>query len=350
VKNRCFRLHFKSVGGILALQEKIAAAWVESRAPVPAEIIDPETILAAEVIPAEVVVEGIVDEPAGGSIIAAEVIAAEVIAAEVIPAEVMVESFVEALPVDDIEEPPPLVSEPAGAVMAEFVGAPSHQHAPPPVPPVSAGPIPPKVEPVFVAEVVPGPPAAPTHGHVEEPVFSLDLDSASAPAPAPAVPKPAEPATAPVEVKADLPPVDVFQFDATESPTREESVFSLNAAPTAAKPKAPFGKAAAPEPVPAEEVFSLDADGIPSAEVVPAEEIISLDADAIVAELVEPAPARPAFGANPPAARKPTSGSGTSASMPALAASNGVAKPVIRKRPNVKITIVKPGEKSPFEN
>ena len=40
VKNRCFRLHFKSVGGILALQEKIADAWRASRIPVSAEVAE----------------------------------------------------------------------------------------------------------------------------------------------------------------------------------------------------------------------------------------------------------------------------------------------------------------------
>ena len=85
-----------------------------------AEIVDPETILAAEAIPAEVVVEGFVDE------LPAEEV---VIAAEVVPAEVAVESFVEALPVDDIEDAPPLVSagpavlDPTGAPMAAFMSA-----------------------------------------------------------------------------------------------------------------------------------------------------------------------------------------------------------------------------------
>jgi hypothetical protein len=354
VRSRCFRLHFKSVGGILALQEKIAAAWIADRAPVPAEIIDPETILAAEVIPAEVVVEGFVDEPVAGAILAAEVL----------PAEVKVVSFVEALPLDDVEEPPPLISEPAGAPLAAFVAAQPHQVAvPPTVPPVTAGHFATSDEPVIVAEVVPESPPAPEP--VEAPAFSLNLDAASSPAAAPIVSPPVEPAAAPAEAKANLPPVDVFQFDATECPTREESVFTLDAQPAKpmSKPNAPFGKAAAPQPVPAEEVFSLDADGIPLAEVVPAEEVISLGADAIVAEPVAPAPTRPAFGANPSGARKPggsgstaapaarpAGGSGTSASMPALAESNGAAKPVVRKRPAVKITIVKPGEKSPFGN
>lgn len=40
VKQRCRRLHFKSLGGILALQEQIAAGWRERRAPVEAVVLD----------------------------------------------------------------------------------------------------------------------------------------------------------------------------------------------------------------------------------------------------------------------------------------------------------------------
>jgi Zn-dependent protease with chaperone function len=59
VKNRCFRLHFKSVGGILALQEKIAAAWLAAREPIPAEVAEP---IPTDVIPAEVVPAKTVNE------------------------------------------------------------------------------------------------------------------------------------------------------------------------------------------------------------------------------------------------------------------------------------------------
>ena len=54
VKNRCFRLHFKSVGGVLATQEKIAAAWLAERKPMEAEVIPAEAI-EAEVIPSEAI-------------------------------------------------------------------------------------------------------------------------------------------------------------------------------------------------------------------------------------------------------------------------------------------------------
>src|SRR5262245_27545265 len=81
VKNRCFRLHFKSLGGILALQEKIAAAWTAARAPVCAEVV--------EVVPAEVVPD--------------EVIAAEVVP-DIIPAEIIPDAGipVEPLPVEPL--------------------------------------------------------------------------------------------------------------------------------------------------------------------------------------------------------------------------------------------------------
>ena len=46
-----------------------------------------------------------------------------------------------------------------------------------------------------------------------------------------------------------------------------------------------------------------------------------------------------------PAARP---ASGSSASMPALGAVTGAGKNGMRKRPPVKITLVRPGEKSPF--
>jgi hypothetical protein len=70
VRQRCFDLHSKSVGGILALQEKIAAAWQQSRQPVedaflgepidaiPAELVDPESASIEEIFEAEVL-----DEP-----------------------------------------------------------------------------------------------------------------------------------------------------------------------------------------------------------------------------------------------------------------------------------------------
>jgi Zn-dependent protease with chaperone function len=56
VKNRCLRLHFKSLGGVLAMQEKIAAAWLAERRPEALPVVEAE-VEAVEVIAAEVVPE-----------------------------------------------------------------------------------------------------------------------------------------------------------------------------------------------------------------------------------------------------------------------------------------------------
>jgi Zn-dependent protease with chaperone function len=345
VRSKCFRLHFKSVGGILALQERIAAAWKEARAPIPAEIVEPEALLAAEAIPAEVVVEGLVDESP---------VQEAVLVGEVVPAEVAVESFVEALPVDDLAEPPPLVSgpaarEPAGVPMAAFVSAaptPTSSPAPrvaavdaPPIvvaptvesiaeePPPLPPPAPPVAEPTVSFDVAPSALAHPpgqSEAAVEEATFSLDLDAA----------RPSEP-----------PP--------------GETIFSLDADEIAAA-HAPKPPAAAPAPlappaaaVPAEEIFSLDA-----AAAAPADDVISLDAGAIVID-VEPIDEEPVMaelldepslgsGSVPAPAARPAPGTGSSASMPALGAATGAGKNGVRKRPPVKITLVRPGQKSPF--
>ncbi|MBP3960509.1 hypothetical protein J8F10_35235 [Gemmata sp. G18] len=71
-RQKCSRLHIKSVSGILRLQERIVAKWKAAREPIPAEVVEAE-VIEAEVIDAEV--------------IEAEVIEAEVIDAEVIPSE-----------------------------------------------------------------------------------------------------------------------------------------------------------------------------------------------------------------------------------------------------------------------
>ncbi len=64
VKKQVFPPPSKSLGGILAIQEKIAAKWLEARQPVviesiPHEAIDPAGI-HANLIPAEVI-EDIID-------------------------------------------------------------------------------------------------------------------------------------------------------------------------------------------------------------------------------------------------------------------------------------------------
>lgn len=58
VQQKCFRLHFKSVGGILRLQEEIVTKWTAAREPISAELVGDEVIPAeviAEVIEAEIV-------------------------------------------------------------------------------------------------------------------------------------------------------------------------------------------------------------------------------------------------------------------------------------------------------
>lgn len=158
VKNRCFRLHFKSVGGILALQEKIAAAWTAARAPVPAEVVE---VVAAEVIPAEVV-------------------------EEVAPAEV-----IEAVPAEVVSDAP--VTEPVTQSMVAFMTAPptasSHLPWPTTAPPVAEPTAtPPPAEPVVAAPPTPEPAAVASSNAASDifpldtadPVlenFSLDLDS-----------------------------------------------------------------------------------------------------------------------------------------------------------------------------
>ena len=332
VRTRCFRLHFKSVGGILALQERIAAAWKEASAPVCAEVVEPEAVLA-EAVPAEVVVEGFVDE------LPAEEV---VLAAEIIPAEVVVESFVEALPVDDVDEPPPLISpapaslDPGGLPMAAF-----RSTAPPPVAAVetrhSAAPLPDASPPL-------------------EPVSAAVLEELPPPLPPSEPEKPAGPAR-PVVPAVEFSVPELSDASATlavpkESPGAVEIGFSLDLG---------AGRMdASASPVPAEEIFSLDADAVSAAEAAPGAAVFSLDADAdiidvepiedegepVVAEILE----EPSIGSGSvaaPAARQ-TPGTGSSASMPALSELVGTGKNGLRKRPPVKITLVGPGQKSPF--
>ena len=81
VRGRCFRLHFKSVGGILALQERIAAKWREGREPVAGAIVG-ETVAADELPPDDVAD----DLPVEAEVVEAEVVEAEVVEAEVVEA------------------------------------------------------------------------------------------------------------------------------------------------------------------------------------------------------------------------------------------------------------------------
>ena len=418
VRMRCFRLHFKSVGGILALQEKIAAAWVEARAPVCAEIVEPLPVeplpLDAEPIPAEVVVEALVDE-----------VPAEVVPVDAIPAEVKVESFIDALPLDDgVPATPPAalapMPEPIAPPMAAFVASPQPQAAPvmleaivaevvPEPELVAAGvvelpkserekpmiPAPAEPEPVFSLDASASQEGEPvkTAPAKPEPVapiqlditFSLDADAAPPAIPVAEVAQPVEPEPPPIpaaapevfslDADAAPPPIpvaevaeavdpepspatvaEVFSLDAAENPKPSEEVFSLDADAIAEPPKPalPASQPHLPRPTPLQDddIFSLDSDNIAGAEIFPvAEEVSSLDADILAAKAELAAKSKPRPADKPavtaPAAR-PAFGSGTSASMPALSESNGAAKHDPRKRPPVKITLVKPGEKSPF--
>jgi hypothetical protein len=189
VRQKCFRLHFKSVGGVLALQEKIAAQWKAMREPVAAEVV--------------------------------EAVEAEVIPAEVIPAEVVPADPVPAAPAASAPAAPP-VTVPAAPVpeapkaMAAFV-APAPPDLPP-APPVAAQPT--AVMPPLAPAPTPAPevaPPAPARPQEPAPVaaadgtFSLDADDHG--------PAPARPAG------------QVFSFDADEpaTPQAAEPAFSLDA-------------------------------------------------------------------------------------------------------------------------
>jgi Zn-dependent protease with chaperone function len=212
VRSKCFRLHFKSVGGILALQEKIAAAWVAARAPVGAEVIEP----GVETLPAGLVVEALVGDPVpGGEVLVAEVLPpdAGVVAAEVV-------DVFGALPADII---PAEVVEVVDGVPAVVPAAPA----------VAA----------FVANQLP-PPAA--HDFVPDAAVAAGPDSA-----APREPEPEVFSPDPEPAAAESGPEPPAPADPTESP----------AAPTRAA-----GAAGA------EEVFGLEADAhaLPRETMLPA--------------------------------------------------------------------------------
>lgn len=350
VKNRCFRLHFKSVGGILALQEKISAAWIAARVPVAAEV---DELIAAEVVPAEFIpAEAIPMEPS------------DAIPAEVIPA----------VP----------VTHPEPSRMAAFMATPplpaAHTLLPAPSPVAVPEPVSPTVvvpephldrgeevqseeHPVPAVEEPrsePATPSAPRAAAVEDDPFNSDLafsakptePPAPTPEPAPvptqpvaepepafsldddelfAVPatQPAEPGAAarqPVATVTEDPGAEIFSLDDDESVDVPPEIFTLDAdaiaIPPATKPSAVSARpGAAPA---AEEIFRLDEDDVVAA--APFQEAPHV---AEVMPVAEVAPARPA-------------------PVPATPTLSPPFKPVPVKRPAVKITMVKPGEKSPF--
>jgi hypothetical protein len=184
------------------------------------------------------------------------------------------------------------------------------------------------------ADTVPVPAAAAKPQSAEAPipieeVFSLDADDAPAPVSA----------AKPQSAGAPIPIEEVFSLDEVEALAQE----------SAAQPQSPEA------PIPIEEVFSLDE--VESA--TPAHDA------AAPAKPMTPNALKPTSGTVPqpttkaPSPAKPTSGniaqpaampqlSGTSEALSSTESANGTTQANGKRRPAVKITLVKPGEKSPF--
>ncbi|MDY3551595.1 M48 family metallopeptidase [Gemmata sp. JC717] len=204
-RSKCFRLHFKSVGGILRMQEEIAAKWKAEREPISAEVIGTST---SETVPAEVIEAEVID----AEIIDAEVIDAEVIEADVLPdappAPQAAAAAVPALGHFSPAEPVPRIEQPSGPVEPELsaraapavvvaaerpVGppvaaadvfaldrTPEPAPEPPPAPTIEGGPTPGANEPVTGAAPVPA-----SHGHeTDEFVSAVEVIGEATPKPA----------------------------------------------------------------------------------------------------------------------------------------------------------------------
>ncbi len=351
VRMKCFRLHFKSVGGILALQEKIAAKWKALREPVAAEVVE---AVEAEVIPAEP--------------IAAEVIPAEVIPAEVIPAE--------PLPPTPPTPPVPAPSKAMAAFVAPApVPPPPELRSPTPVPappPAPAAVVPPSPAPAPKPEPAPEPTplaAQEEEASKEEPMLiaeepiaedkpvGSDVPALTAPAPGATTNSlDADDAHPPTAVAAPVKPI-LAAPSAPAAPVPAEDIFPLDAVEVVEEPVA----APAPQPAPGEAVevgFSLDADDYklkPAEPAAPAAE-----AEPAVEKPVEPKPpstvvlpATPRTPAAPePGTKTSPALSGSTAATPARSFGSGTTpngvKPANGKRPPLRITLVKPGETSPL--
>ncbi|HSQ57379.1 MAG TPA: hypothetical protein VLM40_16780, partial [Gemmata sp.] len=332
VRMRCFRLHTKSLGGILAMQEKIAAAWIAAKTNVDAgvvnlvsdldavQVVDENDLIEVEMMPTDIHnadhVEGehvpkgfmferlkLDDEPAAEEpITVAEVVEDVIEAAEVVE-EVPASPFV--LPGTP---PAPAAAEPALAVAA-FRAAPQ-----PASPPSQANP--------FEFDLAQGSrPATPPSAGESTELFDLELSDSQAKA----------------AKKAD--PTDVvFSLDADEIAARSNPAPKPASSTVAASPPRPAPPPA--PPVPAAEVFSLDPEPAPASTEPPG--VVDLGGDSALASpprssASAAAPARPAFG----------SGSGVASSL-SKESPNGKPTRVKIKRPAVRITFVKPGEKSPL--
>ena len=249
VRLKCFRLHFKSVGGILRLHEAVSDKWKALREPVAAEVLEDEPV-AAEVIE---------DEPIAAEVIPAEVLAEE-LPAEVIPAEVI---------------PAEVIAEPLPAVPA-------------------AAPAPPKAMAAFVLSVAalpsadpfdfrPPAPAVPAPTAANE-TFSPDSEAVAPAEPAAPAPKPRP---TPVALAAPVAAAEIFSLDSEEAEPAEpvEVAFSLDMDDHEPAPKSasgvfpaaastPTGSTAVPAPAPR----------VPASPAKP------------LSGVVDAPPAKPAFG------------------------------------------------------
>ncbi|MBY0459517.1 MAG: hypothetical protein K2V38_19520, partial [Gemmataceae bacterium] len=379
VRLKCFRLHFKSVGGVLRLQEEIAAKWKAAREPIAAQVVETETTPAeAEVIAAEVVEAEVVAE-----VIAAEVIAPEVIAPEVIPAP--------KLPALAPEPPKEVVSLSASPAVSSL-----------PLPPTPPAPVTVQVPPAPLAPPEPEPEPEPQPAVVATVVTQVELPAAPAEIaglidpPAPLAPPELEPAFRPSDTLARA---NVFDFDAPEpAPARavepdvepgvapdvrsevepEPETAAIQAEPVASRPTPVIPEKLAP-PVPSDAIFSLDTiDEPPAAPIVtpvaapvvaPAPafsgDLFSLDNDELKAAGVLPsAPAAPVAPAPAKVVTEPALSGLVEVPTPRLVASVPAApaqpepkpnaapthglKPATGQRPALRITVVRPGGRSPL--
>lgn len=412
VRQKCFRLHFKSVGGILRMQEEIAAKWKAAREPIGAEVVE---VVEVEAIEAEVIPAAEVPAEVVADVVEAEVIEAEVLPEEPpapVPAPMSAPGAAPAAPAPPpsrpaLPAPPPPAPAPEPSYQqAAFVApAPIPEPAaelpspPPPAPaPVARVPEPePEPEPKPTVEVPPAWAPAPVYPHQ-----MLDMSALAAVAGPAMIFVPDPPVGPPV------PANEVFPLEAEAAPEPKpepEPVIEQQPPAALAEVPAPAAEAPAPQPVaapaPSGELFTLDADELAKAgapkppepepvpvdaegvEVVDVVEVIDdvevLDDAAVVAPpvpapvnrttawsapmkpKVEPAreatkPAEPALSGvtEAPAPRQPAAPAvslsldgDADLGFPAAPAVPGF-KPASGKRPAVRITIVRPGERSPL--
>jgi hypothetical protein len=140
---------------------------------------------------------------------------------------------------------------------------------------------------------------------------------------------------------------EVIEPDEADAPTVEEPAFTFGDPPTPPTPK--------PTPQPAKTAAALPADSVAQTLTLgnaPVEEpVFSLDADDHQPAAMKPADALSLSGATAAPAARQTAGGKAAATAPAPAtngATHSVLMPAEGRRPAVRITLVKPGEKSPF--